>query len=91
MSIATEASECIGLFDEVIVENCLQAYENSFDKKMGFVGTETEPYKSYSNITVSLADQRRSQYQAFRKIADDQQAQYFATSQRPDLSITKIS
>ena len=44
VSISTEASDCLGIFDEYPVEKCLEAYENTFASKMGFVGTETEPF-----------------------------------------------
>lgn len=44
VAISTEASDCLGIFDEYPVEKCLEAYENTFASKMGFVGTETEPF-----------------------------------------------
>ena len=66
VSVTDKVTECMNLFYDYLMENCLQEYEASFEE--GVIGFNTslnvkDPnyYRSYGNNSISTADRIRHQ------------------------------
>lgn len=72
------ASECLNMFNEYTVENCLAQYEKDYNNKIGFYGGQPgtpDFYKYYGNTTASLEYKRQVAYNQVRALRDEQLTQ----------------